>query len=100
LDQSARMLEEAARQAPNASYVRADALELPFPDRALDRVFTGHFYGHLERPERERFLAEARSVADELVVVDASRAAVDVDEKMYPRGLHGGPRLAGFKRLI
>lgn len=30
---------------------------------------TGHFYGHLEPPERERFLAEARRVASELVVV-------------------------------
>jgi ubiquinone/menaquinone biosynthesis C-methylase UbiE len=100
LDQSARMLEEAARQAPNASYVRADALELPFPDRAFDRVFTGHFYGHLERPERERFLAEARRVADELVVVDASRAAVEVDEKMSPRVLNDGSRWEVYKRYF
>ena len=100
LDQSARMLEEAARQAPNASYVRGDALDLPFPDRAFDRVFTGHFYGHLERPERERFLAEARRVADELVVVDASRAAVDVDERMSPRVLNDGSRWEVYKRYF
>jgi ubiquinone/menaquinone biosynthesis C-methylase UbiE len=100
LDQSARMLEEAARQAPNASYVRGDAFELPFPDRAFDRVFTGHFYGHLERPERERFLAEARRVADELVVVDASRAAVDVDEQMSPRVLNDGSRWEVYKRYF
>src|SRR5689334_8393079 len=32
LDQSESMLEEARRQAPEATYVRGDALELPFPD--------------------------------------------------------------------
>src|SRR4029077_16804030 len=98
LDQSARMLEEAARQAPNAGYVRGDALELPFPDRAFDRVFTGHFYGHLERLERERFLAEARRVADELVVADASKATVDVEEELSPRVLNDGSRWEVYKR--
>src|SRR5258705_3033488 len=47
LDQSARMLEQAARQAPQAAIVQGDALSLPFPDASFDRVFTGHFYGHL-----------------------------------------------------
>src|SRR5262249_48660180 len=72
LDWSARMLEIARGQAPNATYVQGDAFALPFPDMGFDRVFTGHFYGHLEEPERLRFLAEARRVAAELVVVDAS----------------------------
>ena len=100
LDQSPRMLEEAARKAPHASYVRGQALELPFPDRAFDRVFTGHFYGHLERPERDRFLVEARRVADELVVVDASRATVDVEEQMSPRVLNDGSRWEVYKRYF
>ena len=71
LDWSERMLSIARGAAPHASYVRGDALELPFPDSSFDRVFTGHFYGHLEEPERLRFLAEARRVAPELVVADA-----------------------------
>jgi demethylmenaquinone methyltransferase/2-methoxy-6-polyprenyl-1,4-benzoquinol methylase len=100
LDQSPRMLNEAIRQAPNATYVQGDALSLPFPDRAFDRVFTGHFYGHLEPPERERFLAEARRVAPELVVVDASRAHSDIDEHMSQRVLNDGSTWEVFKRYF
>jgi ubiquinone/menaquinone biosynthesis C-methylase UbiE len=100
LDQSPRMLDEASRQAPNATYVQGDALSLPFPDRAFDRVFTGHFYGHLEPPERERFLAEARRVAPELVVVDASRAHSDIDEHMSQRVLNDGSTWEVFKRYF
>jgi ubiquinone/menaquinone biosynthesis C-methylase UbiE len=100
LDQSARMLEEAARQAPHATYVQGDALELPFPDEVFDRVLTGHFYGHLEAAERTRFLAEARRVARELVVVDASRTHSDVDEHMSQRVLNDGSRWEVFKRYF
>jgi demethylmenaquinone methyltransferase/2-methoxy-6-polyprenyl-1,4-benzoquinol methylase len=100
LDQSARMLEEAARQAPHAAFVQGDALELPFPDDVFDRVLTGHFYGHLEVPERGRFLAEARRVARELVVVDASRTHSDVDEHMSQRVLNDGSRWEVFKRYF
>ena len=63
LDQSARMLDEARQQAPRASYVRGDALALPFPNDSFHRVFTAHFYGHLEPADRETFLEEARRVA-------------------------------------
>jgi ubiquinone/menaquinone biosynthesis C-methylase UbiE len=100
LDQSARMLEEAARQAPHATYVQADAFGLPFPDDVFDRVLTGHFYGHLEATERTRFLAEARRVARELVVVDASRTHSDVDEHMSQRVLNDGSRWEVFKRYF
>src|SRR5256714_1523582 len=72
LDQSEAMLELARRQAPTAAYVRGEGLRLPFPDGAFQRVFTSHFYGHLDRDERVVFLAEARRVAPELVVVDAA----------------------------
>ena len=84
------MLEQAARQAPHATVVQGDALALPFPDRSFDRVFTAHFYGHLEDAERQRFLAEAARVAGELVVVDSSRAGVDADEEMQKRVLNDG----------
>jgi ubiquinone/menaquinone biosynthesis C-methylase UbiE len=45
-----------------------DAFELPFEDRAFERVFSGHFYGDLEHNDGTRFLAEARRVAPELVI--------------------------------
>jgi len=63
-------------------------------------VFTGHFYGHLEPAERERFLAEARRVAPELVVVDASRTHSEVDEHMSPRVLNDGSTWEVFKRYF
>jgi ubiquinone/menaquinone biosynthesis C-methylase UbiE len=100
LDQSPAMLAEAARQAPEATYVQGDALTLPFEEDAFDRVFTGHFYGHLEPPVRERFLAEARRVAPELVVVDTSRTQSDVDEHMSPRVLDDGSSWEVFKRYF
>src|ERR671937_606252 len=39
LDVSERMLGVARAQAPNARFVRGDALELPFANDAFDRVF-------------------------------------------------------------
>src|SRR5262249_51734059 len=71
--QSPAMLQIARGQAPGADYVEGDAFDLPFPDGAFERVFTGHFYGHLEPEDRRAFLAEARRVAPELVVADAAR---------------------------
>ena len=100
LDQSESMLEEARRQAPNADYVHGDALELPFDDGAFERVFTGHFYGHLEHKERERFLREARRVAPELVVVDASSRHSPVDEEWQERILNDGSRWEVYKRYF
>ena len=98
LDQSARMLEEASQIVPNAAFVQGDALALPFPDRSFDRVFTGHFYGHLAEPERSAFLAEARRVARELVVVDASRVHSEVAEELSQRVLEDGSRWQVYKR--
>jgi demethylmenaquinone methyltransferase/2-methoxy-6-polyprenyl-1,4-benzoquinol methylase len=100
LDQSKRMLAEAKRQAPSVTYVQGDGLALPFIDDSFDRVFTGHFYGHLEPPERERFLGEARRVAPELVVVDASRKHSEVDEHMSQRVLNDGSTWEVFKRYF
>jgi ubiquinone/menaquinone biosynthesis C-methylase UbiE len=72
LDQSAAMLEVARERDAADEYVSGDALALPFEDGSFERVFTGHFYGHLEDEDRERFLAEARRVAPELVVLDSA----------------------------
>jgi ubiquinone/menaquinone biosynthesis C-methylase UbiE len=100
LDQSTRMLEEAQRQAPRATFVQGDALELPFPNDSFARVFTGHFYGHLEPGARERFLAEARRVAPELVVADSSRRNSELDEEVSQRVLNDGSRWEVYKRYF
>jgi ubiquinone/menaquinone biosynthesis C-methylase UbiE len=100
LDQSEAMLEEARRQAPNATYVQGDALSLPFEDGAFERVFTAHFYGHLERWDRERFLDEARRLAPELVVVDSAlREDVETEERQE-RVLNDGSRWQVYKRYF
>jgi demethylmenaquinone methyltransferase/2-methoxy-6-polyprenyl-1,4-benzoquinol methylase len=100
LDQSARMLDEARRAALHATFVQGDALALPFPSNSFHRVFTAHFYGHLEPDDAARFLAEARRVARELVVVDASRAHATVDEEWQERVLNDGSRWKVFKRYF
>jgi len=100
LDQSEAMLEEARRQAPEATYVQGDALSLPFEDGAFERVFTAHFYGHLEDGDRERFVAEARRLAPELVVVDSAlREDVDSEERQE-RILNDGSRWEVYKRYF
>lgn len=100
LDQSAAMLALAAGQSPRASFVRGEALALPFPDGAFDRVFTGHFYGHLETEERLRFLAEARRVAPELVVCDSALREGVAEEGWQERKVRDGSRFAVYKRYF
>jgi ubiquinone/menaquinone biosynthesis C-methylase UbiE len=101
LDQSQSMLQEASRQAPEATYVQGDALDLPFADDSFDRVFTAHFYGHLDPSERKRFLRAARRVARELVVVDSSSLhAGDIREEWQERILNDGSRWEVYKRYF
>jgi ubiquinone/menaquinone biosynthesis C-methylase UbiE len=100
LDQSAAMLEVARARVPRAGFVQGDAFELPFDDAAFDRVFTGHFYGHLEPEDRERFLAEARRVAGRLVVADAALRPDRRDEEWQERVLNDGSRWQVYKRYF
>lgn len=100
LDQSDAMLAVAREQAPDAEYVQGDAFELPFPDGSFDRLFTGHFYGHLEPPERDAFLAEARRVARELVVADAARRPGHDPEEWQQRKVADGTAWPVFKRFF
>ena len=100
VDQSPAMVEVAAARLPEARIVRGDAVPLPFGDGEFDRVFTGHFYGHLLEGERERFVAEARRVAPELVVVDSAlRDGVDAEE-WQERVLNDGTRHRVYKRYF
>ena len=100
LDQSERMLGVASEQAPDATFVHGDALSLPFDDGAFDRVFTSYFYCHLEDDDRARFLAEARRVAPELVVVASVPGAGDPVERYEERVLKDGSRWTVFKRVF
>ena len=100
LDQSAAMLEIAARRLPQARFVHGDAFDLPFPDDAFERVTTMSFYGHLESTDRRRFLAEARRVAPELVVVDAALRQDVEPEEYQERALEDGSRWTVYKRYF
>jgi ubiquinone/menaquinone biosynthesis C-methylase UbiE len=100
LDQSERMLAIARGRVPTAHFVRGDALDLPFADDSFERVFTGHFYGHLEEPQRERFVAEARRVAPRLLVVDAARRPDRQAAEMQLRTLNDGSEFEVFKRYF
>ena len=100
LDQSEAMVEVAAKRVKTAEFVVGDALVLPFEDGSFERVFTSHLYGHLEEADRLRFLAEARRVAPELVVVDsATQGGVERNE-WQDRILKDGSEWRVYKRFF
>jgi demethylmenaquinone methyltransferase/2-methoxy-6-polyprenyl-1,4-benzoquinol methylase len=100
LDQSDAMIEIARQQVPDAELVVGDALALPFADASFNRVFTSYFYCHLEQPERAGFLAEARRVAPELVVVGSRPGEGDPKERWEERVLDDGSRWQVYKRVF
>jgi SAM-dependent methyltransferase len=100
LDQSPAMVEVASARLPGARIGQGDAVPLPFADGEFDRVFTGHFYGHLLAGERERFVAEARRVARELVVVDSALHDGVEPEEWQERSLKDGTRHRVYKRYF
>jgi SAM-dependent methyltransferase len=100
LDQSEAMLAVAREQAPAATYVHGDGLDLPFEDGSFERVFTSHFYGHLEEDDRERFLAEARRLAPELVVFDAALHGGQERHAWQQRVLEDGSEWTVYKRFF
>ena len=100
LDQSERMLEITRARVPRARLVHGDALALPFADGSFERVFTAHFYGHLDQLERLAFVAEARRVAHELIVVDAALRPDHEHEEWQTRVLGDGSRFRVYKRFF
>ena len=100
LDQSERMLEIAAWRVPGGRFVAGGALSLPFEDASFGRLLTGHFYGHLDPGERERFLAEARRVAREIVVIDSALRDGVEPEETQERVLSDGSRHEVYKRYF
>jgi len=100
VDQSPAMVTLTQRRLPEGIALRGDALDLPFADDSFERVFTGHFYGHLPPGERAAFLAEARRVARELVVVDTALRPGGTPEQQQERILNDGSRHHVFKRFL
>ncbi len=100
VDQSPAMVAIAQSRLPDGFAITGDALHLVVADHSVDRVFTGHFYGHLPPDERAAFLNEARRVAGELVVVDSAlRPGVD-PEQWQERVLNDGSRHHVYKRYF
>jgi len=100
LDQSPEMVAIAQERLPDGVALAGDALALPFAAGAFDRVLTAHFYGHLDEEERAAFLAEARRVARELVVIDSALRPGVEPEAWQERVLNGGSRHRVFKRHL
>ncbi|MFL5839250.1 MAG: class I SAM-dependent methyltransferase [Thermoleophilaceae bacterium] len=100
LDQSASMVEVAAGRMPRARIVQGDAVPLPFADGEFERLFTSHFYGHLLAEERDRFLAEARRVAGQIVIVDSALREGVGPAEWQERVLNDGSRHRVYKRFF
>ncbi|MGD0166301.1 MAG: class I SAM-dependent methyltransferase [Gaiellaceae bacterium] len=100
LDQSEQMLAIARERCPEAAFVPGDALALPFRDNSFERVFSAHFYGHLDSEERLLFMAEAERVAPELVICDAAARPDREPEELQERVLEDGSSWQVYKRFF
>ena len=102
LDQSEAMLEIARERVPWAEFVRGGAFRMPFAERSFERVSASFFYGLLPLEDRGRFLAEARRVADELILVEPTPAWTPSGQAQgwEERGLSDGSRYEIYRRYF
>lgn len=100
LDRSLAMLTMARDRTAGRRALLGDALHPAVVPGAFDRVFTGHFYGHLPPEEREVFLAEAARLAGELVVVDSALRPGVEPEQWQERVLNDGSTHRVYKRYL
>ena len=100
IDQSPAMAAIARSRLSEGAALVGDGLRLAVADHAFDRVFTGHFYGHLSPEERAAFLSEARRVAGELIVVDSAMRPGVEPEQWQERVLNDGSRHRVYKRYL
>jgi hypothetical protein len=98
IDQSENALHRLQVKVGDVPAIRADATALPLRANAVPRLFVGHLYGHLEPPERAIFLAEARRVADELVILDSGLPPGARSEERQTRSLADGSTHTVYKR--
>ncbi len=99
MDASPGMLSE-SRRSHEHDLVRADAFALPFRSDSFDRIFTGHFYGHLDAGQRARFLNESRRIAPAIVILDAALRDEVEPEQVEERILNDGSSHRVFKRFF
>jgi len=100
VDQSLAMLQIARERLVGGCVIQGDALRLPFHSGTFACLVAGHFYGHLEGEARGRFLAEARRVAGQLLVIDAALRDDVSPEEVQPRVLQDGSRHVVYKRYF
>jgi SAM-dependent methyltransferase len=100
LDQAPAMIEIVSLRVPGAQTVCGEAVPLPFADGMFDRVLTSHFYGHLLAEERDAFLAEARRVANGLVLIDSALHNDVEPEQWQARTLNDGSQHRVYKRFF
>jgi hypothetical protein len=93
LDQSAAALRTLRAQLRAVPTVQADALQLPLPDRSVERVFATHLYGILHPENRNTLLNEARRVAARVVLVDSGRPAGVPAEHWQQRSSGSGEKV-------
>jgi SAM-dependent methyltransferase len=92
VDQSPSMLEIAQARRRDGAFEVGDALA-PRPGYA--RIFSSHFYGHLDTTQRAAFLALPR---DELVIADSALRPDGVAEDWQERVLDDGSTHSVYKR--
>jgi demethylmenaquinone methyltransferase/2-methoxy-6-polyprenyl-1,4-benzoquinol methylase len=100
LDQSASMLAVARRRLPRATFIRCDALQIPFRSQEFDCLVAAHFYGHLDQQARRTFLDEARRVSRSMLVIDAAQRDDVPPEEYQERVLSDGSRHVVYKRYF
>lgn len=101
VDQSESMLRLAQERLPGAFFVLASVPPLPFPTGSFDRALASHVYSHIEEPEeRGSFIAEARRVARELLVVEQAWQPPLPRERWEQRRLSDGTEHAVYKRYL
>jgi hypothetical protein len=89
LDQSDAALRVLLGDLPRCPAVRADACRLPLHDLAVQRVVATHIYGILPQGKLRTFLAEARRVSAEFIVLDSGRPSGVPAEQIQRRSLGG-----------
>ena len=100
LDQSLGMLRIARGRVPGGRVLQGDALRLPFGPRAFECLMACHFYGHLDGAMRAQFPAEARRVAQRVLIIDAAWRDEVQPEEVQERVLLDGSRHMVYKRYF
>jgi demethylmenaquinone methyltransferase/2-methoxy-6-polyprenyl-1,4-benzoquinol methylase len=98
MDFSGRMLAEARRKIPGPSYVRGDALKLPFPDAVFDAVTIAFGLRNLADPELGlREMLRVLRPGGRAVVLEFVRPRPGLLGQLYRRYLlHVLPRIGGL----